>query len=73
LTKSPGVSPGFPGGGYEARARRCADITIDDAFAVGLTCFDALAVARAMLRCSFGTGARGVIEFDSAEIRDLGA
>ncbi len=34
---------------------------------------EAEVVARAMLRCSFGTGARGVIEFDSAEIRDLGA
>ncbi len=34
---------------------------------------EAVVVARAMLRCSFGAGARGVIEFDSAEIQDLGA
>lgn len=30
-------------------------------------------VARAMLRCSFGTGARGVLVFESHEIQDLGA
>jgi uncharacterized protein YbjT (DUF2867 family) len=29
-------------------------------------------VARAMLRCSFGTGARGVLVFESDEIQDLG-
>ncbi len=29
-------------------------------------------VARAMLRCSFGTGARGVLIFESDEIQDLG-
>ena len=29
--------------------------------------------ARAMLRCSFGTGARGVLVFESDEIQDLGA
>lgn len=29
-------------------------------------------VARAMLRCSFGTGARGVLTFESDEIQDLG-
>jgi uncharacterized protein YbjT (DUF2867 family) len=32
----------------------------------------ALVVARAMLRCSFGTGARGVLTFESDEIQDLG-
>jgi uncharacterized protein YbjT (DUF2867 family) len=32
----------------------------------------AMAVARAMLRCSFGTGARGVLIFESDEIQDLG-
>lgn len=34
---------------------------------------EAATVARAMLRCSFGTGARGVLVFESDEIRDLGA
>lgn len=29
-------------------------------------------VARALLRCSFGTGARGVLVFESHEIQDLG-
>jgi uncharacterized protein YbjT (DUF2867 family) len=29
-------------------------------------------VARAMLRCSFGTGARGVLIFESDEVQDLG-
>ena len=34
---------------------------------------DAVVVARAMLRCSYGTGARGVLVFEPDEIRDLGA
>lgn len=34
---------------------------------------EAEVVARAMLRCSFGTGARGVLVFESDEIQDLGA
>lgn len=34
---------------------------------------EAEVVARAMLRCSFGTGARGVLVFESHEIADLGA
>lgn len=34
---------------------------------------EAATVARAMLRCSFGTGARGVLVFESDEIEDLGA
>lgn len=33
---------------------------------------DAAVVARAMLRASFGTGARGVLVFESDEIEDLG-
>jgi uncharacterized protein YbjT (DUF2867 family) len=32
----------------------------------------AAVVARAMLRCSFGTGARGTLIFESDEIQDLG-
>lgn len=34
---------------------------------------EAATVARAMMRCSFGTGARGVLVFESHEIQDLGA
>ena len=34
---------------------------------------DAAVVARAMLRCSYGTGARGVLVFESPDIQDLGA
>lgn len=33
---------------------------------------EAATVARAMLRCSYGTGARGVLIFESDEIEDLG-
>lgn len=34
---------------------------------------EASVVARALLRCSYGTGARGVLVFESDEIQDLGA
>jgi uncharacterized protein YbjT (DUF2867 family) len=33
---------------------------------------EAATIARAMLRCSYGTGARGVLIFESDEIEDLG-